>query len=129
MDAPANMKYCDPCDKHILTSSFAKHLKSKLHLQNIGGVTPPESRPLPEPVEQQQPQAVPTFKKLARAKIHLSTRELEKEVAKRMINPYYFSERYERQYEVNLDRHHPNHIYIYIYDKIYKIYNIYIYKI
>ena len=27
-----------------------------------------------------------------------------------MINPYYFSKRYESQYEVNLDRHHPNHL-------------------
>ena len=27
-----------------------------------------------------------------------------------MINLYYLSKRYEYQYEVSLDRHHPNHI-------------------
>ena len=49
---------------------------------------------------------VPTFKKLARAKVNLS----EKEIAEHMINPYYFSRIYRSQNEVALDRHHPNHI-------------------
>ena len=112
MNATHYMKYCESCDKQIHTSSFVKHLKSKLHLQKNGGVIPPEPRPLPEAVEQRQPRArpIPTLKQLARAKVNLSNRELEKEIVKKMINPYYFSKRYEAQYEDNLDRHHPNHI-------------------
>ena len=27
-----------------------------------------------------------------------------------MKNPYYFSRKYEHQYEIILDRHHPNHL-------------------
>ena len=81
MDAPANMKFCEMCNKHIHKSSFAKHLKSKLHLQNIGAVIPQEAGP----VRQQQPRArsAPTLKQLARAKVNVSNRELEKEIVKK----------------------------------------------
>ena len=79
MNAPAKMKYCEACNKHIQKSSFTKHLKSKLHLHNVGGVASPEARP-PEVLQQQQPRTVPTFKKLARAKINLSNRELDKKL-------------------------------------------------
>ena len=34
----------------------------------------------------------------------------EKEIAKRMLNPYYFSQRYEPQYKIILDSHHMNHL-------------------
>ena len=80
MGAPVNIKYCEACGKHIHKSSFTKHLKSKLHLHHVGGVIPPEAGPLSEPVEQQQPQTVPTLKKLARAKINLSKKELDKQI-------------------------------------------------
>ena len=43
---PTNTKYCEACDKHIHTSSFSRHLKSRSHLQNIGVVPPePEAQP------------------------------------------------------------------------------------
>ena len=108
MDTTHHMKCCESCDKQVHTSSFVKHLKSKLHLQKNGGVIPPEPRLLPAVVEQRQPRArpIPTLKQLARAKVNLS----EKELAKHMINPYYFSKRYEPQYDVNLDQHHPKHL-------------------
>ena len=44
------------------------------------------------------------MKKLARRKINLSKKELEKEIAKRLINPYYLSQRYEPQYKVKIDQ-------------------------
>ena len=101
-------KHCEACKKDIHTISFSRHLKSKLHLHKIGAVIPPEAG-TPEPVQQQaraRARAIPILKTLARAKANLS----EKEIAKHMINQYYFSKRYEPQYEVNLDQHHPNHI-------------------
>ena len=73
-------KHCEICNKQIRRSPFTKHLKSKLHLHNVGAVLPPEAGP-PEPV-QQQAQPVPTLKKLARAKINLSNKELGKILSK-----------------------------------------------
>ena len=93
-----NTKYCEVCDKHIHTASFSRHEKSKIHLHNIGVV--------PGDPIQRRARSVPTLKQLARAKVNLS----EKELAKHMINPYYFSKRYEPQYDVNLDQHHPKHL-------------------
>ena len=47
---------------------------------------------------------------MAKQKINISGKGLRKEIAKRMINPYYFSRRYETQYKIILDSHHINHI-------------------
>ena len=83
-------------------------MKSKLHTQREE-IIPPNF--FDEPIQQQQEaRPVPTFEKLARAKINLSNRELAEEIVKRKINPNYFSRRYEPQNEINLDRHYPNHI-------------------
>ena len=95
---PTNTKYCEVCEKHIHTSSFSRHEKTKIHLHNICVVPG-------EPI-QRRARSVPALKQLARAKVNLP----EKALAKRMINPYYFSKRYEPQYEVNLDQHHPKHL-------------------
>ena len=54
-----NTKYCEVCDKQVHTSSFTRHLKSKLHLQKNGGVIPQEPRVLPAVVEEQQQQQQP----------------------------------------------------------------------
>ena len=53
---------------------------------------------------------VPTLKQLAKSKINISGKVLENEIAKRMINPYYFSRRFENQYKINLDSHNINHL-------------------
>lgn len=52
---------------------------------------------------------VPSLKQLALENINLSEKELKKELAKQMINPYYFSKRYQPQYKIDLDSHHINH--------------------
>ena len=53
---------------------------------------------------------VPTLKELAKSKINIKEKELQNEIAKRMISPYYFSKRFENQYKINLDSHNINHI-------------------
>ena len=71
------MKPCEVCTKDIHRSSFAKHLKSELHIQNEVIIPPNFFHEV-----RLEPRAVPTSKTLARGKINLSNRELEKEVAK-----------------------------------------------
>ena len=95
-------KKCEVCNKDIHKSLFAKHLKSKVHAENEKIIPHQFFDELIQP--RQQPRTVPTLRKLARAKVYLS----EKEIGERMVNPHYFSRRYEHQYEVNFDRHHPN---------------------
>ena len=52
-----------------------------------------------------------SLKKLARNKIYLDDRQLNKELAKKMINPYFFSDRrLIVAYKINLDSHHINHL-------------------
>ena len=52
-----------------------------------------------------------SLKKLARNKINLDDKQLNKELGKKMINPYYFSERNLKvAYKSNLDSHHINHL-------------------
>ena len=49
--------------------------------------------------------------KLARDKIKLNDRELNKEIAKRMLNPYYFKDKVFYNFlKINLDSHHINHL-------------------
>ena len=59
MDETYHRKYCEACDKQVHTSSFAKHLKSKIHLQKNVGVIPQEPRVLPAVEEQQEPRVLP----------------------------------------------------------------------
>ena len=66
-----NTKYCEVCDKQVHTSSFAKHLKSKIHLQKNVGVIPQEPRVLPVVEEQQQPRARPIPPKRNRRNIEI----------------------------------------------------------
>ena len=52
-----------------------------------------------------------SLKKLARKKINLDDNQLNKELAKNMINHYYFSDRNLKvAYKFNLDSHHINHL-------------------
>ena len=51
------------------------------------------------------------MKQLARINIKLDDKQLNKELAKKMINPYYFSDRNLKvAYKINLDSHHINHL-------------------
>ena len=109
-----NSRKCDICNVDVHRASFAKHNKSKKHLEN----------------EKQNEMIIPTWlfrepienkikkiynpislKKLARNNIRLDEKQLNKELAKKMINPYYFSDRNLKvAYKINLDSHHINHL-------------------
>ena len=52
-----------------------------------------------------------SLKQLARNNINLDDKQLIKELARKMINPYYFSDRNLKvAYKINLDSHHNNHL-------------------
>ena len=51
-----------------------------------------------------------SLKQVARDDIKLDDKQLKKELAKKMINPYYFTYRNLRVgFKINLDSHHTNH--------------------
>ena len=51
-----------------------------------------------------------SLKQLARNNIKLDDKQLNKELAKKMINPYYFTDRNLKVgFKINLDSHHINH--------------------
>ena len=53
-----------------------------------------------------------SLKRIARNTINLDDKQLNKELARKMTNPYYFSDRNLKvAYKINLDSHHINHLY------------------
>ena len=51
-----------------------------------------------------------TLKQIAREKINLDDKELDKELAKKMINPYFFTdENLKIGFKINLESHNVNH--------------------
>ena len=51
-----------------------------------------------------------TLKQLTRDKIQIDNKALIKEIAKKMLNLYYFNPRLAVQYEINFDSHNINQI-------------------
>ena len=109
-----NSRRCDICDIDVHRASFAKHNRSKKHIENIKK----EEMIIPEwlfkePIENRIKKIYNpvSLKKLARNKINLDDKPLNKELAKKMINPYYFSDiNLRTAYKINLDSHHINHL-------------------
>ena len=109
-----NSRRCDICNVDVHRASYAKHLKSKKRIENItqNEWIIPEwlSR---ESIENKLKKIYypKSLKQLARNNIRLDDKQLNKELAKKMINPYYFSDRnLQVAYKINLDSHHINHL-------------------
>ena len=90
-----------------------KHLRSKNHLENMkqNEMIIPEWFFL-EPVENKVKKIYnpKPLRQLARDNIRLDDRQLKKELAKKMINPYYFTDRNLKvAYKINLDSHNLHH--------------------
>ena len=92
----------------IHRGSLAKHLKSKKHINKLSNKN--EDQPSISKTEniKNNPESL---KKLARDKIDLNNKDLNKEMAKKMLNLYYFSDKnLYHILKINLDSHHINHI-------------------
>ena len=116
-----NKKYCERCNIIIHRASYAKHLKSKKHLNNNEDQTKGLDQSSIEHQENiiNKPSSSKenknfnpkSLKELARDKIKLSNKDLDKEIAKKMLNPYYFKDQSFYDFlKINLDSHHINHL-------------------
>ena len=109
-----NSRRCEICKINVHRASYNKHLRSKKHLENIkhNEMIIPEWL-FKEPIENKIKNIYnpKPLKQLARNNIILDDKQLNKELAKKMINPYYFSDRnLQVAYKINLDSHHINHL-------------------
>ena len=107
-----NSRTCDVCNVNVRRASFEKHLRSKKHLENViqnEMIIPEwffkeEKTPIKKKI--QKVYNPKTLKKLAREKIKLD----DKELAKIMINPYYFiDENLKIGFKINVESHNFSH--------------------
>ena len=108
-----NSRKCEACKVDVHRASYAKHLRGKTHSENIkqNELIIPEWL-FQEPVENKVNKIYnpKSLKQLARNNIILDDKQLNEELAKKMINPYYFTDRNIKVgFKINLDSHHINH--------------------
>ena len=108
-----NSRRCEICNVDVHRASYIKHLRSKKHIENMkqNEMIIPEWS-FQEPVENKIKKIYnpKPLKQLARDNIRLDDKQLNKELAKKMINPYYFTDRNLKVgFKINLDSHHINH--------------------
>ena len=109
-----NSRRCEVCNVDVHRASYSKHMRSKKHIENIkhNEMIIPEWL-FREPIENKNEKIYnpKPLKQLARNNIKLDDKQLNKELARKMINPYYFSDRnLQVAYKINLDSHHINHL-------------------
>ena len=105
---------CDFCNVDVHRASYTKHLRSKKHIENMkqNEMIIPEWL-FQEPVENKINKMYnpKSLKQLARNNIKLDDKQLNKKLARKMLNPYYFTDRNLKvAYKINLDSHHFNHL-------------------
>ena len=85
-------KYCEICDIHINRASMSKHLKSKKRLNKLQNNNEDQTNIMNQPTTSNEDirNNPKSLKELARDKIKLDNKELNKEITKKMLNPYYF---------------------------------------
>ena len=107
-----NSRTCDVCNVNIHRASLAKHLKSKKHLENINRnemIIPEwffkeEKSPIKKKIKKVYNPKI--LKQLAREKIKLD----DKQLAKIMINPYYFIDKNLKiGFKIDLGSHNISH--------------------
>ena len=109
-----NSRRCDICNVDVHRASYQKHLRGKKHLENIkqNEMIIPEWL-FREPVENKIKKIYNpnSLKQLAGKSINLDDKQLNKEIAKKMLNPYYFTDRNLKVgFKINLDSHNINHL-------------------
>ena len=108
-----NSRRCEVCNVDVHRASYQKHLRSKKHLENLRE----DNMIIPqwlfqEPIENKNKKVYnpKSLKQLARQNINLDDKQLNKELANRMLNPYYFTDRaLPVGFIIKLDSHHINH--------------------
>ena len=108
-----NSRRCEICNVDVHRASYMKHLRSKKHLKNIkqNEMIIPEWL-FREPIENKIKKIYnpKPLKQLARNNIKLDDKQLNKELAKKMINPFYFiDENLKVGFKINIASHNINH--------------------
>ena len=108
-----NSRKCEVCNVDVHRACYIKHLWSKKHIKNMkqNEVVLPEWL-FQEPVENKinKIYSPNPLRQLVRGNIRLDDRQLNGELARRMINPYYFTDRaLQNGFKIDLDSHHINH--------------------
>ena len=111
-----NSRTCDICNIEVHRASYAKHLRSKKHLENIrqNDMIIPEwlfvEKKAPIKNKIKKVYNPKTLKQIARENIKKNDKELDKEIGKKMINPYYFiDENLKIGFKINLESHNVEH--------------------
>ena len=108
-----NSRRCEICNVDVHRASYMKHLRSKKHLENMkqNEMVIPEWLFLEQVENKINKMHNPkSLKQRSRNNIKLYDKQLNKELARRMINPYYFTDRNLKvAYKVNLDSHTLHH--------------------
>ena len=107
---------CEFCNINIHRASYVKHLRSKKHLEKIkqnemiipGWFFKEEQTPTKNKIKKvYNPK---TLQQIARQNIILNDKKIDKEIAKEMINPYYFiDENLKIGFKIILESHNINH--------------------
>ena len=107
-----NSRTCEICNVNVHRASFVKHLRSKKHLEKLeqNEMIIPERFFKEEKThikkKMQKVYNPKTLKRLAREKIKLD----DKELAKMMINPYYFiNKNLKNGFKIDLESHNISH--------------------
>ena len=108
-----NSRKCEICNIDVHRACYEKHLRSKKHLGNIkqNEMIIPEWL-FQELVGQKSRKIynAKPLRQLARDNIRLDHKQFKKELARRMINPYYFTDKNSRVgFKINLDSHNLHH--------------------
>ena len=109
-----NSRRCEICNVDIHRASYMKHLRRKKHIENIKQ----NEMIIPEWLFRESNENrinkiynPRSSKQLARDNIRLDDIQLNGELGRRMLHPYYFSDRNLKiAYKINLDSHHINHL-------------------
>ena len=111
-----NSRRCDICTVFVHRASYVKHLGSKKHLENIiqNEMSIPEwlfkegQAPTKNKIKKVYNHKI--LMQIARENIKISDKELYKELAKKMINPYYSTnKKLKIGFKINLENHYINH--------------------
>ena len=108
-----NSRKCEICNVDVRRASYMKHLRSKKHIENMkqNKMIIPEWL-FQEPIENNIRKIYnpKPLRQLERDNIRLDDKQLNKKLARRMIDRYYFTDRNLRAgFKINLVIHHINH--------------------
>ena len=104
-----NSRKCDVCFIDVQRAFYVKPLRSKDNLKNIrqNEMIIPEWL-FKEPIDSKKMYNPKPLRQIAQNKIILNDKQLNKELAKKMNNPYYFTDRALR-FNITLESHHISH--------------------